>query len=128
MAIDDFPLDLPIVVQQGTDHYEYHEDVDDTGVISFAGWAAVMQVRDASGGTLRWEGSTADGRLICGPQDDGQGNTWQFLLWIPGADIDDPDLPAGYTGRYEVKLTDTSGRVTSYLKSTFCVEGEIVDG
>ena len=127
MAVDTFPLDLPIVVQQGRYYEERHIDHDTNGaVVPYDGWTGVLQVRDEPGGELRWEGSTTDGRIVLGAQDDGAGVEWQVLITIPGDDIADPDLPAGYIGRYELKLTDLSSREHSYLKSSFCVEGAIV--
>jgi hypothetical protein len=126
MATDTFPLPHELIVQQGGYFEERYEDRDTTGaVVDYTGWTGVMQVRDAPGGTLRWEGSTADGRLVVGAQDDGLGTTWQVLISIP--DSDTATLPAGYIGRYELRLTDTSGRPHPYLKGKISVEGAIVD-
>lgn len=123
---DTFPLDLEIVVQQGAYYEERHEDRDPAGaVVDYTGWTGVMQVRDEAGGTLLWEGSTTDGRLVVGPQSDGAGTTWQVLISIP--DSDTALFTPGYIGRYELRLTDTTGREHSYLKSRFCVEGAVVD-
>lgn len=89
------------------------------------GWAGTMHVRDEVGGTLIWEGTTSDGRLVIGPQDDGAGTTWQVLISIPHADTE--SLPAGFVGVYELKLQDPVGRWHSYLKGQFCVDGEVAD-
>lgn len=124
--VDTFPLDLPITVQQGRYYEERHIDRDTDGnVVDYDGWDGVLQVRDEPGGELRWEGSTDDGRIVLGPQDDGNGTEWQVLITIPGSDTE--SLPIGYVGRYELMLTDLSGRKHAYLKSSFCVEGAIVD-
>ena len=129
MANYGFPItdeQAAIVVHQGAGYQAWHKDVTEDGThLTMDGWTGVLQVRDEPGGALVYEGSTADGRLVVGLQDDGQGNTWNVLIDIPAPDTD--ALPAGYVGRYEVKLTDTSGRTYSYLKQSFCVDGEIAE-
>lgn len=126
MATDRFPIDDPIVVIQGSTLTRSYAPMQANGsLLDTTGWDALMQVRDAPGGTLRWEGTVANGRVIVGIQDSG---AYSITIDIPGTDTDTaPLLPAGLVSRYELKLQDTSGRWVSFSTSTFCVEGAIAD-
>ena len=80
-------------------------------------------VRDTDDGPIRLEASTANARMLLGPQDNGYGTTWQ--VWVRFAPEHTATLPAGFIGVYDLELTRPDGFRQTYRKGRFKVEGDV---
>lgn len=87
------------------------------------GWTGRMQVRDKVDGTVYLEASSANGRITTGPQDNGQGTSWNLLVFFSATDT--RSLPAGFVGLYDIELTRPDGTVATWYHGAFCVEGDV---
>ena len=90
--------------------------------IDMTGWTGRMQIRAEADAAILLEASSANGRIITGPQS-GSDRTWQLLVYL--SDGDTSSLPAGFVGRYDIELTKTDGKANTWYAGAFCVEGDI---
>lgn len=91
--------------------------------IDMTGWTGKMQIRDAIDGAVYLTASSGNGRITTGPQDNGQGTTWQLMVHLTNADT--AALPAGFVGRYDIELTKADGAVVTFYYGAFTVEGDV---
>ncbi len=126
-------LNVPIRVDEAcyrgdswTRAYEpvaYPPDGENVGPVDMTGWAGKMQIRDAIDGAVYLTASSGNGRITTGPQDNGQGTTWQLMVHLTNADT--AALPAGFVGRYDIELTKADGAVVTFYYGAFTVEGDV---
>lgn len=129
------PHTLPIRVDfdayRGDDWTRMFEPIYDVAGVATAldmtGWTGRMQIResDADDAPVLLEVNSAMGQVICGPQSGG-GRTWQLLVYITAAQT--ASLPAGLVAYYDIELTKTDGKKTTFYFGSFCVEGDISRG
>ena len=95
-----------------------------THTLDTTGWTAEMQVRTKrSAASADLTLSTTSGEMTTGIQTDGV-NEWCLMVHVPGDDLD-ADLWDGYTGVYDIKMTDGSGREVPFYTGRFSVEGNV---
>lgn len=129
MRPDTLPIRYNIETYRGDDltrmfNIVYVDETETTQTLDTTGWTGQMQVRaKRSSSTADLTVSTASGELTTGIQTDGL-NTWCLMLHIPGADLSGSEWD-GYSGVYDIELTDTSSRTTTMYTGTFCVEGDV---
>lgn len=92
--------------------------------LDMTGWTGRMQVResDADDAPVLLEISSANSRIICGPQSGG-GRTWQLLAHITAVQM--RTLPPGLVAYYDIELTKADGKKQTFYFGDFCVEGDI---
>lgn len=126
---DNLPIRYNIEAYRGDDLTRMFQVVytDDLGVaqtLDTTGWTAEMQVRaKRTSATADLTVSTATGEMTTGIQTDGA-NEWCLMVHIPGADLSGSAWD-GYSGVYDIEMTDTSSRTTTFYTGTFCVEGDV---
>lgn len=103
---------------------------DDNGaaqMLDTTGWTARMEIkRTAADQTPLLVATTENGRITTGLQSDPYGE-WCLMVYLPGSDLSDA-LWAGLVARYDIELTDPSGRRVTFYYGQFQVENDVTRG
>lgn len=92
--------------------------------VDTAGYTARMHIRRTRSDPFVYVvASTDNGRITTGIQTDSDGDEWNLMVHLTAEDVS--QLPGGFAGVYDIEVTDTGGRTTTWVTGTFCVEGDV---
>lgn len=116
------PIRVDFTCYRGDDWTRMFEPITTAGAVDMTGWTGRMQIRAEEDDTVLLEASSTNGRVTTGPQDNGQGTTWQLMVHL--TDTDTATLPT-IQARYDIELTRDDGKVATWYHGYFLIEPDI---